>query len=123
MKVYVAGPMRGRVNFNFPLFNAVTKQLREQGHEVFNPAERDIEKYGECLVNKAGSIEQAADEHGFSLNEALEADMIWICRNAEVVALLPGWRNSKGAKAEKALAEALGLEIKFLKKTKKGFTF
>lgn len=97
--------------FNFPLFNDVTKFLRAYGHEVFNPAERDVDKYGEEISASAtGNLADIA-ETGFSLNEALEADMVWICRNAEAVALLPGWETSKGANAEKALADALGIPV------------
>lgn len=33
---------------------------------------------------------------------------------AEAVALLPGWADSRGARAELALAEALGLQTIFL---------
>ena len=105
--------MSGILEFNFPLFHAVAKHLRFLGHEVFNPAERDNEKYGTDISagNKTGSVELATQEHGFSLNEALEADLTWICRNAEGVAMLPGWEKSKGATAERALAEALGVQV------------
>jgi hypothetical protein len=40
--------------------------------------------------------------------DALADDTAWICKEADAIALLPGWENSKGAKAELALAEALG---------------
>lgn len=105
--------MSGLPEFNFPRFHDVTKFLRSYGHEVFNPAERDNEKHGTDISkgNAEGSVEQAAAQHGFSLREALEADLSWICRNAEAIALLPGWEKSKGANAEKALADALGIQV------------
>lgn len=112
MKIYVAGPMRGIPEFNFPKFNRVTKALRAMGHEVFNPAERDIERHGGVDISKgnaAGDETVAVKEHGFSLRVALGEDLAWICAEADAVALLPGWQRSKGAKAEKATAEALGL--------------
>lgn len=111
MKIYVAGKMQGIPLFNFPLFNEVSASLREKGHEVFNPAERDTQIYGEAIsASPEGDLKDIAAT-GFSLNEALEADTQWICRNAEAVALLPGWETSKGANAEKALAEALGVQV------------
>lgn len=110
MKVYVAGPMRNIPEFNFPAFNAATAKLRAEGHTVFNPAERDNERHGKDISkgNADGCEERAAKEHGFSLREALADDTAWICREADAIALLPGWENSKGARAELALSEALG---------------
>ena len=113
MKVYVAGPMRGIPEFNFPAFMAASKMLRNLGHTVFNPAERDMEHHGKDISkgNPNGSIVQAEKEHGFSLRRALGDDLEFICKHADAVVLLPGWENSKGALAEKATAEALGLEV------------
>lgn len=119
MKIYVAGPMRGIVEFNFPAFNAAAVRLRAEGHTVFNPAERDNERHGVDISkgNAAGCEDQAAQEHGFDLRVALGEDLAWICANAEAIALLDGWQNSKGAKAELATAIALGLKIIYLSST------
>ena len=106
MKVYLAGPMRGYPNFNFPAFDAAARRLRAVGHEVFSPAERDRDKYGDIFQTETGD---ESEVHEFSLREALAADTAWITRHADAVALLPGWERSKGAQAEAALALALGL--------------
>lgn len=113
MNIYLAGPMRGIPEFNFPAFHAGAAKLREQGHTVFSPAEHDIERHGTDISkgNATGDEKIAAEQHGFNLREALGADLAWICKHADAVALLPGWENSKGARAEKATATALGLTI------------
>lgn len=94
MKIYVAGPMRGIPEFNFPAFHVAAAKLRAEGHLVFNPAERDIQHHD-----------------GFNLREALKDDLEFICLHADAVAVLPGWESSKGAQAEVATAKALGLAI------------
>ena len=116
MKLYLAGPMRGVPYFNFPAFTKAAIQLRTQGHTVFNPAEQDDVTYGRDISegNFWGCVDHAELEYGFNLREALGRDTAWICAHAEGVALLPGWEGSKGTRAEKALAEALGLKVFYL---------
>lgn len=100
--------MQGIPDFNFPMFTAVAEILRRKGHEVFNPAEKDIERHaGVDMTNKAGSVEQAIKEHKFSLRDALGEDTDYICKHAEGIVLLPGWEHSNGALAEFYLARAL----------------
>lgn len=113
MKIYVAGPMRGIPEFNFPAFNAAAAKLRAEGHEVFNPAEKDNERHGTDISkgNATGDESLATQQHGFNLREALALDLEFICRQADAIALLPGWENSKGANAERATAVALGLKL------------
>lgn len=109
--------MRGIPEFNFPAFNAAAAKLRAEGHVVFNPAERDIERHNGVDISKgntAGCEKQAAQQHGFDLRVALAEDLAWICGEAEGIALLPGWENSKGARAEHATATALGLRVMLL---------
>ena len=113
MKIYLAGPMRGKPNFNFPAFDYAAAKLRQEGHRVFSPAERDRGAYGADF----GKDNATGDEMGADGKDVLTmrrecflADTTYICREAEAVAFLPGWEGSKGAVAEAALAVAIGLE-------------
>jgi len=116
MNIYLAGPMTGYPQFNFPAFMAAAKKLRAQGRTVFNPAENDMEVHGEDFGkdNDTGDVALAEETAGFSLRDALKTDLSWICDNADGIAMLPGWEDSKGAKAEHALAYALGLEMYYM---------
>ena len=117
MRVYIAGPMRSIKFFNYPAFHAAARKLRAEGYQVFNPAEMDTAANGRdvSIGNETGSLEQAAQEHGFNLRHALRNDTAWICAYADCIAMLPGWEQSKGAIAEHALAVALGLKIIYLR--------
>lgn len=105
MKIYLAGPMSGFDDFNFPAFAWAAKELRNQGHEVFSPAEEDLRKWGNLEGVKANA----------NYRECLRADLLYIFDEADAIALLPGWKNSRGARLEQGLAELLGLEIVYLK--------
>jgi hypothetical protein len=110
MKIYLAGKMRGVPHFNFPAFIDATDRLRRAGHVVFNPAERDIEAGFDYKQAPSGSDEDMRRQN-FSLRDALGADLEWICKEAQAVALLPGWESSAGVRAEVATGLALGLNI------------
>ena len=114
-EVYVAGPMRGYPQFNFPAFFAAGDKLEAEGWKVWNPARKDEEQYGDKLWkdNKTGSEAEASANTGFSLRDALLWDTAKICQ-CDAIAMLPGWEKSNGAKAEWALAVALDLEVMYL---------
>lgn len=103
MKLYLAGPMRGFPDFNFPAFAAAAERLRAEGHEVFNPAEKGMEK--DATVNQ--------DNLDFR-RLVFGLDTEWICREADGIVMLPRWVESRGAFAEWALANALGLPVRYL---------
>ena len=109
-QVYISGPIRGYPQFNFPAFAVTALKLRCAGHTVFNPAEKDEEKYGPELAtsNPTGDEALSSHEFGFNLREALASDCKWICETATAIYMLRGWEKSKGATAEHALADALG---------------
>lgn len=111
MRLYLAGPMTGLPAFNFPAFDKAAAKLRGLGHEVCNPAEHDREMHGDKIEASATGDPADASAVGFSLRDALAFDLDWIARNAEGVAVLDGWEASKGARAEVALAHALGLPV------------
>jgi hypothetical protein len=95
MRLYLAGPMNGHPEYNYPTFHKAAVDLRAAGHFVFNPAEMTDHTDGEPV-------------------EYMLVGIAWIIAHAEGMAMLPGWEHSKGAKVEHALAEYLGLEIVFL---------
>lgn len=113
--IYIAGPMRGIPEFNFPAFFAAEEVLHKifPNAMVFNPARRDNEAHGVDISkgNATGDEGQAREEHGFDLREALGADLHWICSQATAVYLLKGWEKSRGAQAERAVARTLGIKL------------
>jgi hypothetical protein len=106
MRIYLAGPMRGHPEYNFPAFHAAAKVLRERGHTVFNPAEKGCESE----VTKGGDEMNTLSFR----RKVFGMDTDYICRCADAVAMLPNWEQSRGAVAEKALADALGIRVLYL---------
>lgn len=102
MKVYLAGPMSGYPEHNFPAFDEVAGEMRALGHEVISPAElsRQIGVIGEA----DGTI--AADRYAICMRQDIEALL-----KVEGIICLPGWQKSKGAKFEVHLGQLLGLKI------------
>lgn len=104
--------MSGIPKFNFPVFDREAEALRQQGYEVWNPADKDRELYGpEIGESEAGDQKEAIERYGFDPRTTIRTDLNMIIDWADVVALLSGWRNSKGARLEYDLAVYLGLEI------------
>jgi hypothetical protein len=104
MIVYIAGPMRSRPLYNFNAFFAAAMDLREQGFEVLNPAERDMS----VGFDPSRHLEDQAN--GFSLHEAFDWDVKAVAR-ADAIVLLPGWNTSKGAQTELVVALSLGKQV------------
>ena len=88
---YVAGPMSGLPDYNYPAFHAAAAQLRETGRTVLNPAENPVPPCGSWLGYMRMAVAQVAQ--------------------ADELVMLPGWEKSKGARVEFSLALGLGLEV------------
>lgn len=112
MKIYISGPMADIPNFNFPAFDKAAAYLKSLGHEVFNPADKDREKYAANVVegSTTGSLAEAAAK-GFNLGDALAEDCRYICKEAEGIYMLHGWEGSSGAKMEHLLARCMRLQF------------
>lgn len=101
MRIYLAGPMRGIDQFNFPEFDRVAKILRGMNAYVVSPAEHDREMgFDETLNSLEGFDTRAAIM--WDLHKITEVDML---------VLLPGWEQSSGVAVEVALAKYLGLPV------------
>lgn len=103
-RIYLSGPMSGRPYYNFPAFDYAAQKLREEGHQVFSPADND-RRYG-----LDGDTTKPFPE-GVTANVLMKDDCNYILTEAECIALLPGHETSKGADVEKALAKFLGLTV------------
>ena len=86
MKLYIAGPMTGYNEYNYPAFNDAEKLLKSVGYEVLNPA-------------RQGFGLEYHDYLKLALADVFECDGIALLRN---------WDESPGALAEVALADCLG---------------
>lgn len=105
MKIYLAGPMAGVPEHNFPAFNAMAQTLRYLGHHVYNPAELEPESYRNI------SAEEATKHHNGAYRNCLSQELQWICEQAEAMFLLTGWEHSKGANAEFTTGKAVGVQF------------
>jgi len=90
-RVYIAGPMTGVPEFNYPAFNALAAELRTEGFHVENPAENP-EPVGKTW---AGYMRM-------SIAQMLTCDF---------VVVLDGWDQSRGARIEVELAVDLGMTV------------
>lgn len=92
-RIYIAGPMRGYPENNYPAFNAAAYRFRAAGFLVKNPVEIGLEAFGHVVMPGPDYIR-------------LDAKAVCEC---EAIALLPGWEGSTGARCEVVLAITLGL--------------
>lgn len=109
--LYVAGPMTGIPNFNYPHFREVGDSLRECGFTVLNPVDVDAMHEAERNMVDASLRHVCAD-----CDNGIKHEWHWYMRRtlkmmleADGVALLRGWERSRGAKLEVEVAKGLGL--------------
>ena len=95
--VYLSGPMTGMPDFNRAAFEKAEEECWLSGAiGVFNP---------KTFIGKGLPYE-------LCMKSDLKA-LFGLCEQAEVVMVqLPGWRKSRGARLEHAVAEACGIETK-----------
>ncbi len=107
--IYLAGPMRGIPRYNFPAFDAAKAELEAAGYSVVSPADIDREHGGNYL-ELPDSWDWSKLPEGFDLKDTIARDLDALAE-CDAVCLLPGWQESKGARAEKAVAEWHGKEV------------
>jgi hypothetical protein len=98
IRIYIAGPMRGIENCNYPAFYKVEELLDSQKcYEVVNPARMDDEEG----IGQQSEYKEALKR---DIDEIFEVDAMYMMR---------GWEKSEGARVEHALAVYLGLYIQY----------
>lgn len=88
-RIYVAGPMTGYVDYNYPAFNTAAVALRHLGYHVENPAENEH-----------------LNDGTWGWSDYLRRTQLLTC---DTIVLLPGWEQSEGAQIEFDLAGKLGI--------------
>ena len=90
-RIYIAGPMTGLPELNFPAFNAEAARLRALGYDVVNPVELNPDRktpWAECMRR--------------DLKALLDCDTL---------VTLHGWEYSIGARLETHVAQHVGIKI------------
>lgn len=105
--VYIAGPMSGYPNFNFPAFFAAEEKFKAEGWDVKNPAGKDVEDDPDIQNNATGDASIAIAK-GWDFRGAFKWDAEAVIYG-DAIYMLKGWEFSPGASAEHAIA-------KFIKK-------
>jgi len=110
-KIYLAGPMSGYPQFNFPAFFEAAKVLRELGFEVVSPAEIDHEEdKGAALKSVDGDPTNRVAMNDKTWGDFLARDVKLLADTGiEGIVFLNGWQQSKGARLE----AFVGLSLKF----------
>jgi hypothetical protein len=96
-KVYIAGPMTGYPELNYPAFHATAERLRKLGFDVVSPAELNPITcgYREAMLNDIRAL--------------IDCDHIL---------MLQGWQASKGATLEHHIAAVLDIPPLVLEEAK-----
>jgi len=92
MKVYIAGPMCGYPEYNYPAFHQAEQCLEVAGAEPLNPARNAVPP-------------EDAPRH-FFLGEAISTML-----EANCIVVLPGWQKSRGACLEMLIASELEMPV------------
>jgi hypothetical protein len=97
VKVYIAGPMTGIKDFNYPAFFAAEQELLHRGYEVISPTVITDNK----IVSK-----EDAKSWDYYMREAIK--LLVTC---DAIFLLPDWQLSRRARLEFQIANDLGFQI------------
>lgn len=103
-QIYIAGPMSGYPEFNFPAFFAAQKRLEAEGWKVWNPAAKETENEVQADVSFAKGDNKVLVQNGWDYRGAF----LWDCEKViygDAIYMLPGWEFSPGAAAEHAVAK------------------
>lgn len=112
MKLYLAGPMRGYPDFNFPAFERASGDLRSQNYLVWSPHESDLE--AEWAARQGSDYDPAtgsAGDQAATLRFFMVVDLPAVL-GADAIAVLDGWQASVGCQVETYCAFQSGIPVR-----------
>lgn len=104
---YIAGPMRGYPQFNFPAFDDAKLRGQSLGWKVISPADMDRSTGFDPNV----PVEITPDMSREFFRRDMEAVGNLRAESGDAIAMLPGWEKSTGASCEHQAALWLGLRV------------
>lgn len=99
-KIYIAGPMSGYPQLNFPRFYEIEERLNKEGWAVINPARLDEE---------VGIDPDDPPDSDYNYTECALRDVKALI-DCRAIYLMDGWQHSRGASWERALAAFHGIQ-------------
>jgi hypothetical protein len=100
MRLYIAGPMTGIKQFNFPAFADAAAALRAAGHEIISPHELDSpEVQAAAMASPDGKLIDGKVA-GQTWGQILARDVHVVADEVEGIVFLPNWDKSRGARLE-----------------------
>jgi hypothetical protein len=100
-RYYLAGPMSGYPQFNFPLFHEVASKLRMQGYTIVSPAELDSPAVQAAAGKSAdGALDKDGKIAGETWGDILAKDVKLVADGIDGIIFLPNWEASRGANLE-----------------------
>lgn len=95
-RLYLAGPMHGYKDYNFPAFYEAAESFKLSGYQVYNPAKAFDPASDTLTPDKLRLM------WSLHLTELCRSDEVWV---------LPGWQSSEGATIEVQLANLFGIPV------------
>lgn len=108
--LYIAGPMTGIPQFNFPAFETAATALREAGYNITSPHENDTPEVQQAAWASAdGQLDASGKIAGETWGDILARDVKLVADGVSGLVLLKGWGKSRGARLEAFVALLCGL--------------
>lgn len=101
MKLYLSGPITGIADWKRK-FDEAHSYFADSGYEVISPV--DLSSFTEHSMKNDGSE--------CTWEDYLRTDISFLL-TCDIIALLPGWENSRGSRLEKHIADELGISVVF----------
>lgn len=113
MRIYLAGPMTGIAQFNFPAFDEAAVTLRERDYDVVLPADMDSEEIRAiAFASRDGNLSAFEGMAKKTWGDLLAADVKLIADDGiQGIVCLEGWEQSRGARLETYVASLCGVPI------------